>query len=44
MITEAGIVCPDVRGIEQLLEQQRIPFSRTTLPFTPATSVTNHHD
>jgi urease accessory protein len=44
MITERGIVCPDVAGVEQLLQQQRIPFSRTTLSFTPATSVANHHD
>ena len=43
MITETGIVCPDVAGVEQLLEQQRIPFARATLPFTPATSVANHH-
>ena len=44
MITETGIVCPDVAGVEQLLAQQRIPFARTTRPFTPATSVAQHHD
>jgi len=44
MIAETGIVCPDVAGVEQLLEQQGIPFARTTLPFTPATAVANHHD
>ena len=44
MILETGIVCPDVPGVEQLLEQQRIPFTRMVLPFTPATSVPNHHD
>jgi urease accessory protein len=43
MITESGIVCPDVAGVEQLLEQQHIPFARATLAFTPATSVANHH-
>jgi urease accessory protein UreE len=43
MITEAGIVCPDVAGTEQLLEQQRIPFARATLAFTSATTVANHH-
>ena len=37
MITDSGIVCPDVAGIEQLLERQRISFVRMTLPFTPAT-------
>ena len=43
MITETGIVCPDVAGVEQLLEQQRIPFVRRTLAFTPATSVAGDH-
>jgi len=43
MITETGIVCPDVPGVEQLLEQQRIPFARTTLAFTPATAVAGDH-
>ena len=43
MITKSGIVCPDVAGVEQLLEQQRIPFARTALPFTPATSLADHH-
>jgi urease accessory protein len=44
MITEAAIVCPDVAGAEQLLEQQRIPFARATRAFTPAMSVAHHHD
>jgi urease accessory protein UreE len=44
MFTELGIVCPDVAGAKQLLEQQRIPFVRATLSFTPAASVANHHD
>jgi urease accessory protein len=43
MIAERGIVCPDVAGVEELLQQQHIPFSRATLSFTPATSVANHH-
>ena len=43
MITDAGIVCPEVPGAEQLLEQQHIPFARATLAFTSATSVANHH-
>jgi urease accessory protein len=43
MVTERGMVCPDAAGVKQLLEQQRIPFSRTTLPFTPATSVASDH-
>ena len=44
MITERAIVCPNVAGVEQLLEQQRIPFARTTQSFTPVTLVANHHD
>ena len=42
MITEQGIVCPDVPGVEQLLQQQHIPFVRAVLPFTPATAVVGH--
>src|SRR5262245_14111026 len=42
MITEAGIVCPDAAGVEQLLEQQRIPFVRPPLAFTPALSGAGH--
>jgi len=44
MITDRAIVCPDIAGVEQLLQQQHIPFARTTLAFTPAISVANHHD
>jgi len=44
MITDTAIICPDVAGVEQLLDQQHIPFVRTTLPFTPATAVVHHHD
>ena len=36
------IVCPEVAGVEQLLEQQRIPFARATLAFTPASLVASH--
>src|SRR5260221_12855269 len=39
MITERALVCPDVPGVEQLLHQQRIPYTRATRPFTPATAV-----
>jgi urease accessory protein len=42
MLTDTGIVCPDVPGVEQLLEQQRIPFARATLAFTPATAMAGH--
>lgn len=42
MITAHGIVCPDVPGVEQLLRQHHIPYVRSMLPFTPATSVVGH--
>jgi urease accessory protein len=43
MITDRGIRCPDVPGIEQLLDQQRIPHTRATLPFTPVTTTGHQH-
>jgi len=43
MITDRGIVCPDIAGVEQLLEQHRIPYTRAMLPFTPATAGVPHH-
>ena len=42
MNTKTGIACPDVGGVEQLLEQQDIPFARATLAFTPAGSASGH--
>ena len=39
MITDRAIVCPDVPGVEQLLQQQHIPYTRAMRPFTPATAV-----
>jgi urease accessory protein UreE len=35
MMTDAAIVCPDVPGMEQVLEQYAIPFIRDVRPFTP---------
>ena len=35
MITDRTMVCPDVPGMAQVLEQHGIPFSRGTKPFTP---------
>jgi urease accessory protein UreE len=43
MITDESIVCPDVAGVEQLLQQHRMPYVRATRPFTPATTVSVHH-
>jgi len=43
MITERSLVCPDAPGVEQLLQQHRMPYVRATLPFTPAATVAAHH-
>src|SRR5256885_6304645 len=43
MITERGLVCPDVPGVELLLQQHKMPYARAILPFTPAATVTGHH-
>ncbi len=42
MITERALVCPDVAGVEQLLTQHRMPYVRSTQPFTPAATVAGH--
>ena len=42
MIADGHIVCPDVPGLEQLLEQHAIPFSRATRPFTPIGFLPDH--
>ncbi len=44
MIAERGLVCPDAPGVEQLLQQHRMPYRRATQAFTPvATSVGHQH-
>ena len=42
MITERSLVCPDMPGVEQLLQQHDMPYVRSTLPFTPAATVAGH--
>ena len=42
MITERALVCPDEPGVEQLLQQHRMPYTRARLPFTPAATVPGH--
>ena len=42
MITDQGLVCPDVPGVEPLLQQHKMPYARATLPFTPAATVAGH--
>jgi len=43
MITDRALVCPDVPGVEQLLQQHRMPYTRAMLPFTPAIVTPGHH-
>jgi len=42
MATDRALVCPDVPGVEQLLQQHRMPYTRATLPFTPAATAAGH--
>jgi urease accessory protein len=42
MITDRSLVCPDVPGMEPLLQQHHMPYVRATLAFTPATTVAGH--
>jgi urease accessory protein len=42
MITDEALVCPDVPGMEQLLQQHHIPFTRANRPFTPAATTAGH--
>ena len=42
MITDRSLVCPDVPGVEQLLQQHHMPYERATVPFTPAATVAGH--
>jgi urease accessory protein len=35
MITDEGILCPDLPGMEQVLTYHSIPFSRSVRAFTP---------
>jgi len=42
MIISGALVCPDVPGVEQLLQQHRMPYARATMPFTPAATVAGH--
>ena len=42
MILADAIVCPDVPGMQQVLEQHAISFSRDTRPFTPVGQLLDH--
>ena len=42
MLTDGAIVCPDEPGMEQVLTQNDIRFSRSTKPFTPVSLLVDH--
>jgi urease accessory protein len=42
MITAGALVCPDVPGVEALLQQHRMPYVRAAAPFTPVATVAGH--
>jgi urease accessory protein len=42
MITADVLLCPDAPGVEALLRQHHMPYTRATRPFTPAATVAGH--
>jgi len=42
MITDRALVCPDVPGVEPLLQQHHMPYTRSTAPFTPVAATAAH--
>jgi urease accessory protein len=42
MVCDEAIVCPEVPGMQQLLEQHGIAFTRAMRPFTPVGFVPDH--
>ena len=43
MITDRALVCPDVPGVEQLLQLHHMPYARARMPFTPVAATAGHH-
>jgi len=43
MVTDAALVCPDLPGMEQVLQYHAIPFIRDVRVFTPASQGPAHH-
>jgi len=43
MIAGGALVCPDAPGVEQLLQQHRMPYTRAMRPFTPVATVVAGH-
>jgi urease accessory protein len=42
MLDRGAIVCADVPGMQQVLEQYGIPFERAERPFTPISGMADH--
>jgi urease accessory protein UreE len=42
MVTAEALVCPDVPGVEMLLQYHQIPYRRAAVAFTPTTAVLDH--
>jgi urease accessory protein len=42
MVAADGLVCPDVPGVELLLQQYGIPYARAVRAFTPAAAPVGH--
>jgi len=42
MITGGALVCPDAPGVELLLQQHHMPYTRASLAFTPAATAAGH--
>ena len=43
MVSDDALVCPDLPGVEQLLRQHGMPYSRARRAFTPAGAAAGHH-
>jgi urease accessory protein len=42
MITDQALLCPEVPGVEPLLQQHHMPYTRSVRPFTPVATAVGH--
>lgn len=42
MITDRTLVCPDMPGVEMLLQYHKIPYQRADIAFTPVATFVDH--
>ena len=42
MITATALVCPELPGVEMLLQYHKIPYTRGTMAFTPTSAAYGH--